>query len=356
MSRMLKPAAAGLAISSLCLSFAGELPAQNAAKKKAPVKQVQAVDDRPADAGGKGNNQAPPENGKPGQIARPPVQPLVVDPALEKVLKDWENKTSQFKKLVGEFESMRYDPTFMVEKRAKGKFAHEAPDKGSYEKEAVPIAKGQPAGKKGYALESDTPEKWVCTGKEIIKINENDKTYEKLPIPPESQGENIIEGPLPFLFGMKAKRAKERYKLKLMDKSTEQEIWLEVIPRYKQDSTNWVRAIVIIDAIEYVPTSVRLYDPTEAFTTHIFKNVQVNPKKTIIEFFGGNNPFAPRLRGYKQVNSGDKASPGERLTPPSNPAQSSAPAAKGRVAADDFDRGAGVAEAPPPRKKAADHK
>src|SRR5579862_7445767 len=104
MSRMLKPAAAGLAISSLCLSFAAELPAQNAAKKKAPIKQTQAVEDASDDLDvKKGKKPAPAAEEKPGQVARPPVQPMVVDPKLEKVLKDWERNTSLFKKLVGEF-------------------------------------------------------------------------------------------------------------------------------------------------------------------------------------------------------------------------------------------------------------
>ncbi len=79
---------------------------------------------------------------------------------------------------------------------------------------------------------------------------------------------------------------------------------------------------------------------------------EVNPKKTFLEFWGAD-PFAPKLRGYKLVNSGDNASPGERLTPPTNPKQSSAPANKSRSAADDFDRSSGVAEAPTPRKKTA---
>ncbi|HEY2251813.1 MAG TPA: hypothetical protein VGH74_12160 [Planctomycetaceae bacterium] len=352
MSRMLKPAAAGLAISSLCLSFAADLPAQNAGKKKTPIKQTQAVGDAPAGSGAKSKTQSPSATGKSGQLERPQVQALQVakpDPELEKVLKDWEKNTSLFKNLAGEFELIRYVPTFQVEKRAVGKFAHEAPDKGSYEKQAVVISKGQKPGKEGYKLESDDPERWVCTGTEVIKINDKDKTYEKMPIPPAAQGENMIEGPLPFLFGMKAERAKKRYKLKLVKKDA-QEIKLEVIPRTSQDSSNWEKAIVIIDAKKYIPTAVRLFDPTGGMTTHIFKNVEINPGKTWLEIFGAN-PFAPKLRGYTQVQSNDKADPGERLTPPTNPRQSSAPGNKKRAATEGFDRSADASEAPPPRRK-----
>src|SRR5579863_1918979 len=364
MSRMLKPALAGLAISSLCLAFSADLPAQNSgnqagSKKKTPIKQTNAVEDAsPGSAaqdkspasGAKEKSQPPSAAGKSSQLPRPDVKAMEVaklDPELEKFLKDWEKNTSLFKKLVGEFEVIKYVPAFQVEKRAAGKFAHEAPDKGSYEKQAVVIAKGQKPGKKGYTLESDDPERWVCTGKEVIKIDDKEKTYEKMPIPPAAQGENIIEGPLPFLFGMKADRAKKRYKLKLQ-KQDENGIWLEVIPSTSQDSSNWEKAIVIIDPREFVPTHVRLYDPAGGMTTHIFKNVKINPKDGWFGW-GKTDPFAPKLRGYKQVVSGDKADPGERLMPPTNPKQSSPPADKNRAAKEEFDRSADVSDAPAPR-------
>ena len=361
MSRMLKPAAAGLAISSLCLSFVAEIPAQTQGKNKAAIKQAQAVEDAAGDtgpsSGTKSKSQPPAAGTKSGQVERPAVQPMVVekiDPALEQVLKDWERNTAQFKKLTGEFVVFRYDPIFEVEKRAEGKFVHEAPDKGNYERLAVvipPGTKSKKFGKNGtpYKLESHSPERWVCNGKEVIKIDVKEKTYEKMPIPPETQGQNIIEGPLPFLFGMKADQAKKRYKMKLK-KKTETEIWLEVIPRLPKDSDNWIKATVIIDAEKFVPTAVRTFDPTDAETVHIFRNVEIN-KNRIFEV----NPFKPNLFGYKPVANGDKpaSSPGERLTPPSNPKQSSNPAKKTRAATEGFDRSADVSAAPAKNDKTA---
>lgn len=370
MSRMLKPAATGLAISSLCLSFVAEIPAQTQGKKKAAVKQTQAVEDAPADSGSgartgsstgsatKGKSPAPPAGTNSGQIERPEVQPMIVpkpDPELEQVLKDWERNTALFKKLTGEFVVFRYDPIFEVEKRAEGKFVHEAPDKGNYERLAVEISpseKSKKIGKDGkpYKLESDAPERWVCTGKEVIKINVKEKTYEKMSIPPEAQGQNIIEGPLPFLFGMKADRAKEKYKLKLLKKN-KTEIWVQAVPRKNADASNWIRAIIIIDAEKFIPTAVKLYDPTEAETVHIFRNVEIN-KNRIFEA----NPFKPNLFGLKPVlNDKPGANPGDRLTPASNPKQSSSPSNKTRAATatEGFDRSADVSEVPARNKKTA---
>jgi TIGR03009 family protein len=356
---MLKPAAAGLAISSLCLSFVAEVPAQNAAKKKSAIKQTQAVEEPAADKGAQGKAQAPAGTENSSQIPRPEVDAMRVekpDPALEKVLKDWELYTSRFKKLVGRFELFRYDPIFEVEKRAEGKFAHEAPDKGSYEKLGTVIAPGAQARKKNrdgelYKLESDSPERWVCTGKEVIKINDKEKTFEKIEIPPAARGENIIEGPLPFLFGMKAERAKERYKMRIMKKN-DTEIWLGVIPRKTEEAGNWQQATVIIDAQSFVPKAVKLLDPTGAETVHLFKDVQINPKKGWKDFWEAD-PFAPNLRRYQQVLSPDKteSASGGRSIPPGNTKQSSSPASKSRAASDGTSRSADAQDASGQRKK-----
>src|SRR4029079_11788670 len=95
-------------------------------------------------------------------------------------------------------------------------FAYEMPDKGAYEFKgseipARAVSKMKDADDKPYALKPDKSERWFCNGKEVMKIDDPTKTYEKVPIPEEHQGENIIEGPLPFLFGMKAEAAMRRY-------------------------------------------------------------------------------------------------------------------------------------------------
>jgi TIGR03009 family protein len=295
---------AGLAAGGLGLSIVADSPAQTAPKNapkarpaaKSGATQVQATENEPA------------VNGK---LPRPAAQPLVVEdvsPELEKILRNWELTTSKFNRMTGEFTRIKYEHTFEVESRAEGRFAYEAPDKGNYELRGLEPGKdkdGRPEqsqklgsdGKTPYRLKADSPERWVCTGKEVIKINEKEKTYEKLTIPPESQGENIMDGPLPFLFGMKADQAKRRYKLSLNKSSTKTDIWLDVVPRLAKDSANWTKARVIIDAATFRPKAVKLVDPTGAESVHVFKNVEVNPKR----FFWEGDPFKPNLRNLQLV-------------------------------------------------------
>ena len=249
-------------------------PAQNATKKKAAIKPVQAdEDDFAAVAAHSDTNEdggrervavrrAPKRRQAAPPQARVRCESKMLSPELEKILKDWELQTSQFKTMAGGFTRFKYDKTLEVEKRAEGKFVYKAPDKGNYELWGAKIRKGA-VSQEGrtrmalpFELKPDEPERWVCNGKKVIKINDKEKTYEEVQIPPESQGQNIIDGPLPFLFGMKAEKAKLRYKLSLLKHKNPDEIWLQVIPRNPGDSNNWVKAKVIIEAKTFKPKAV----------------------------------------------------------------------------------------------------
>ncbi|MBS0267206.1 MAG: hypothetical protein JSS02_35100, partial [Planctomycetes bacterium] len=312
----------GLAVCSLCLSFLAESSAQSPGSAAAPKKKKPAVvqtrgedvADAPApkrripvetdpNAG-----EGAPSRGKGEKPQRPAPQELRIEPVppeLEEVLQEWESKTAQFKKLVGEFTVFKYDLTFETEKRGQGKFAYEAPDKGNYERTGLELEKGLKSKKKNkdgepFTLQSLTPERWVCNGKEIVQINEIEKTFWRLAIPPEAQGQNIIEGPLPFLFGMKAQQAKMRYRMKLVERTAD-EITLQVIPLRKSDASNWEKAVVMIDAKRFVPKAVKLFDPTNNETVHLFRNVEINPKSGFLT----KDPFKPNLRGYKEAQTRD---------------------------------------------------
>jgi TIGR03009 family protein len=270
-----------------------------------------------------------------------------LSPEVEKVLRDWEMRTAKIKTMSGDFSRFKYDHTFEVEFQAEGHFDFASPDKGNYEIRGAKIEKGAVSKKKNkagvpYTLKSADGERWVCNGKEVIRIDEKAKTFEKAPIPSENQGQNIIDGPLPFLFGMKADRAKRRYRdIKLL-KNKDGEIWLEVRSKEEQDAKNWDTAVIIIDAAEFIPKAVKLKDVTDAESVHVFKDIVVNQKKG----FFGRDPFNPSLRGYKQIIQ------------PEMSKSSRPPAAKGRAPSDDTpdldrDRTAESVAGSPSSKKSA---
>lgn len=280
------------------------------ALKKSPVQQTQGTSTGRGNTEGRatvrdaddaGGGRAP--SGQ--RPSRPEPQPLHVpnpSPELWQVLQDWEVESSKVKRLTGSFKRFVYDDTFQTDKRAIGSFAYEAPDKGNYvltgaEPKKDEVSRQTNKDKQPYKIVVDAPERWVCTGTEVIKIDEKQRTYEKVTIPEEERGQNIIDGPLPFLFGMKANQAVRRYQITLY-KQTETEVWLDVEPRLSKDAVNWKKSRVIIDATTFLPKAVQMIDPTGNRTTvHTFSNLEVNKRNSL---FGGD-PFQPNLKNYKLI-------------------------------------------------------
>lgn len=278
--RFLKRLLAGPISAGLCVCGPVAAPAQS---------QRQAADD---------TRRERPQNNATLQVKK-------LSPELEAVLRNWEKATGRVQTLQGKHHRFIYDEVFEVEKRADGIFYYRAPDKGRIDISAVKITADKKSGKTGkggkpFKLQSDRPERWVCDGKQILQVNDTQKTVEQFPIPPQAQGQNIMEGPLPFLFGMPADKAKRRYFLKLL-KITETQVLLEVKPRWRQDAANWREAKVILQKRNYLPSAVQLTDPAgNLVTVYTFSDLKVN-QKPLLPWQG--DPFNPRLIGYKWIKS-----------------------------------------------------
>ena len=254
---------------------------------------------------------APPASRPSGKAApaanrreRPSAEPMRVqhDPRLDGVLLEWEQKSSAIKVLEGEFFRFTYDSTFQVEKRGQGSFYFESPDKGHYQMKGATIQR--PPAAKGWKVDQQTPQRWVCNGQTIININDAEKTYEAIPIPPNHQGEKIIETPLPFLFGMKAAQAKRRYKMVLPKELNEAEIRITAYPLWPADAANYQKAEIMLDRKLMLPKAVRLTDPAGTqVEVHSFdlSTIRINPRKG----FFSKNQLEPNLRGYTLAQPAD---------------------------------------------------
>ena len=264
---------------------------------------------------------------------RPTATPI--SPRLHQILITWAQKTSSIERLQGKHTRVIYDELYKVEKRSRGLFYYEAPDKGRIDVSAIKVATGT-KGRPQFNVQSDLPERWICDGSKIIKIDETRRVASVLTIPPEGRGVNMMDGPLPFLFGMPADKAEKRYRFSLL-KETAEEVWLAVLPRQRNDAVNWKEAKVILMKQTFLPRAVQLADPTGNRTTvYQFSEMEINRTASTIErIFGTSTPFKPDLRNYKIVtaNVGNVADrkPG---TTPRTPAETrSRPPAKTKVAA-----------------------
>ncbi|MCA8997864.1 MAG: hypothetical protein KDA80_12790, partial [Planctomycetaceae bacterium] len=148
---------------------------------------------------------------------RPPaIQPQIQTPKeMEPFLQTWEQQSSKIDRIEGTFKKYEYDFVFKTEKRADGRYWFEKPDKGRMDfspEKNVPEAPNNvhKVGNTEFTIEADAARSWICTGEVILDVDIPNKTYNEIQIPKHFQGEQISEGPLPFLFGMKAARMKQR--------------------------------------------------------------------------------------------------------------------------------------------------
>jgi len=232
--------------------------------------------------------------------------PKRVSPELEQLLQAWHDSSSLIQRLEGKHIRRIYDTVFSIEKRSVGQFFYESPDRGRIDIDEYTVKKGQVSQRlksdkvTPFKLQSDKPEQWICDGTQIFSINRADKQAEVFEIPEAARGENIMNGPLPFLFGMPPEMAKQRYNLTLLKsvEATPKSVQLKAVPRWQQDAANWQEAKIILDRKSFLPLHIQLKDPTgNTITVYSFGNMIVNKPARYALFKRG--PFKPALGGYK---------------------------------------------------------
>ena len=182
---------------------------------------------RPPNAGGNASDKAG------AKLERPAEDALRVDAPSEELLtllQKWEAESAKIKKLQGEHLKWEYNYSFgnFVTRNA-GVIYYEQPDKGRIDLSPVEIklVKGKPPVERKkhwktgewieFKVQPGTSERWYCDGQIVTSVDEKQKTATQYVIPPQNQGEHIIDGPLPFLFGMPAEKALRRYRYAVSD-------------------------------------------------------------------------------------------------------------------------------------------
>jgi len=290
-----------------------------------------------------------PGQGQPNQGERPAVPPQNLPPPpfqlspqeqadLGRALAAWEQKSSQVKTFKCNFRHWVYDSTYMPArpgqqqnawKTADGELKFAAPDKGSIRETAVWTWEIDPKTRQMKAVKLDHGEEWACDGKKIYSVNHDQKTVEETPIPRELQGQMITEGPLPFAFGTKADKLRERYYLRLITpKDRKDEVWLEILPKQQRDAANFSKVEVILRSPDMQPSAIRIeVKPNDPRTGQSDSEVYEFEEKSIIKkLFGelGNlfspDTFVPAPAGYKHYqNIGQQGPPPGNATPPGTP-------------------------------------
>lgn len=233
-------------------------------------------------------------------IAQPPVAPTQpgVQPAappefrltpsqqayLDQALDAWEKRSGEIRTFNCDFTRLVYDPVFgpgnLHKNEEDGAISYQKPDKGSFRIKEVRTwnAKQQ----KHVVNPNVVGEHWVCDGKSVFEYKHAQKQLVERPIPPEMQGKNIADGPLPFLFGAEADKLKARYWLRPDEKALEGTVWIVAAPKRQSDAANYRRVELMLDTQEFLPRAMRVTLPDNSWTVYKFDlaTVSVNNRMT----------------------------------------------------------------------------
>lgn len=202
------------------------------------------------------------------------IKPERLDPRMLILLEEWEARTADINTLQGVFRRYEYDSVFMTEKRAVGRYWFGSPDKARMDFQPDPdVEKNKAAAPdkpllhevngKTYTVEVDDLKSWICTGKEILEVDHPQKQFSRMEIPPQYQGQRITDGPMPFLFGMKADSVKKRYKMAFGEKhDPASQVHIIAYPLVPALRKEFQKAELLLDPKTYLPQAVKLWDPS----------------------------------------------------------------------------------------------
>lgn len=227
---------------------------------------------------------------------------------LDQVLGYWEFRSEKVQTYACTFQRWEYNPSFVRDPNtpwtiAEGEIKYAKPDKGMYKVEKVsfytaPQAQGQQPEWK--PREGNHGEHWVCDGKSIFEFNYLQEQLQETPLPPRMQGEAISDGPLPFLFGAKVSKLKQRYWLKPLvpPPASKGEYWLLAVPKTRADAANFHRVELILDQKDFLPKAMQIYVGDKERKVFQFSDRTVNPRRGLLER-DFSKPATPR--GWKKV-------------------------------------------------------
>jgi TIGR03009 family protein len=211
------------------------------------------------------NDRPAPARPKAAAPAPPP------DPAaMDQILMDWETQSAKLKSLEVSIYRIDSVPAWGEEEHYLGSAAFRAPQLAQLDFRKVKLqTKPDPKDKskqifvplqKNNQIVSTPYETIVCTGEEVWHYRSDVKQIIIYPLDKDQRKRAVEEGPLPFLFNMRAAEAKQRYQMVL--KGENNKVFLVMIkPLLKEDKDSFSVAWVYLDRNFLLPTRIVLVSP-----------------------------------------------------------------------------------------------
>lgn len=257
-----------------------------------------------ANQGASANSQS---SANQGSSASPATPPRGVDPAsaarMEELLGEWEKRSQADESLYAEFTRTDHTVEFPKDRKFRGIALLHRPNQACLNFEEV--VDGKPR----------FHERIVATGDEVYHFQGPTKQVFVYPLAQDQRRRALEEGPLPFMFNMRASAAKERFQMDLLKElpATEDQpprSLIRIIPLLKIDRDEYVEARVVLNLETFLPMGLVLTLPNGKDTkTFIFskieRNGQNNPAVNANNYNGEQMAGQFRQRGYKVVVNPD---------------------------------------------------
>lgn len=252
----------------------------------------------------------------PGQVAPGPTAPPWADRLtpqqqayVDQVLRAWETHGDRIEMFVSNFARRVYEPdpnsrqpgAMKLKSVDVGVMKYKKPDKGFFQ------ILGDP--QKSPEENKRQAEKWICDGRAFYHYDYVAQRVTENVLPPDMQGKGLGDGPVPFVFGAKAAKMKERYWICPLPapRGVTDQIYLEVWPRHQKDAADFRWAEVILSAKDMRPIGIRRYFGGQRvrtadgqirelpgnYETFTFDKTEINPQN-LFDFLKGD-PFTARV-------------------------------------------------------------
>jgi len=243
--------------------------------------------------------QAPQKRTSPPVEARPsaaPVDPKVVRTqqlAAEKsrqemsaLLAEWEKQSRKITSLDVGFDRVVSSKAW-GEQWSKGRAMLRSPDLACLEFQKYKVDKD---GKPTNQVEPQPTERIVCTGREVLQYFWDEKVVYVHPLEKDVRQKALQQGPLPFLFNMKAAEARQRYSMTLINQD-EKEYLIAVVPNELIDKEAFSKAFLWLNKETFLPGKLRLYPTQGEKELEEFRFKVIQPNKPMESRF-----FEPDLK------------------------------------------------------------
>jgi len=206
---------------------------------------------------------APASNG----AATQPFPPLnaTEQAKLDQVLLAWQQQSQGTKTLECKFERWHFDllaaPAGVHAHKAEGEIKYANPDKGLFRVDSLLFYKGMKDDMPQYGpIANKYGEYWVCNGVELIEYNREEKRCTVQKLPPNMQGQQIFNSPLPFVFNLDAQQIKQRYWVRTQPSPEPNTYLIQAFPKRQEDRAQYKMVQVVLDQ-SFEPKVLQMYAP-----------------------------------------------------------------------------------------------